>query len=103
MPKADYFNVLVKSHFRHRKYVSMVVGAAFVLISFKWLPVIQYWLGGFARLTPIVMFAIFLAAVTLSTGLLQLPISLLRLLVSNKQNQEAQWQDIKLGIQGMAI
>ena len=81
----------------------MAVAAAFVLISFKWLPVIQYWLGDFARLTPIVMFAIFLAAVALSTGLLQLPISVLRLLVSNKQNQEAQRQEIKLGIQGMAI
>jgi hypothetical protein len=86
-----------------RKYVSIAIGVVFVLKSFKWLPVIAYWLGDFSRLTPIVMLAIFVAALALSAGLLQLPISLLRLLISNKQNEEAQKQRIRVGIREMAI
>lgn len=86
-----------------RKYVSIAIGVAFVLRSFKWLPVIAYWLGDFSRLTPIVMLAIFVAALAVSAGLLQVPISLLRLLVSNKQNEEAQKQRIRVGIREMAI
>jgi hypothetical protein len=86
-----------------RKYVSIAVGTVFVLISLKWTPVIAYWLGDFSRLTPIVLLAIFLAALGLSTGLLQVPISLLRLLVSNKQNAEARKQGIRVGIQEMAF
>jgi len=86
-----------------RKYVSIAVGIAFVLISFKWLPVIAYWLGDFSRLAPIVLLAIFVAALGLAAGLLQAPISLLRLLVSNKQTEEAQKQGIRVGIQEMAI
>jgi len=73
------------------------------LISFKWLPVIGYWLGDFARLTPLVMLAIFMVALAASAGLLQLPISLLRLLVSNKRTEEAQKQRIRVGIQETAI
>lgn len=81
----------------------MAIGVVFVLISFKWLPVIAYWLGDFAQLTPIVMLVIFVVALALSAGLLQLPISLLRLFVSNKQTEAAQKQRIRVGIQELAI
>lgn len=86
-----------------RRYISIAVAVAFFLISFEWLPIIGDWLGDFAQLTPIVMLAIFLIALALSTGLLQVPISLLRLLVSNKQTEAAQKQRIRVGIQEMAI
>jgi hypothetical protein len=86
-----------------RRYASMALAAVFVMISLKWSYVVQYWLGDFAELTPLVMLAIFVGAVGISTGLLQLPIHLLRLLMSDQQRAEAQKQGIKIGIQKMTI
>lgn len=86
-----------------RKYVSIGMGIVFLLISFKWLPLIRYWLGEFSQLTPLVMLVIAVAALALTTGLLQIPIGLLRILVSDKQREEVQKQQIKLGLQEVAI
>ena len=86
-----------------RKFVMIGVGVVFLLISFGWLNTVGYWLGDFAELTPIVMVAVCLAVVAVSGGLLQLPISLLRLLCYNKEREAAQKQEIKDGIQGMQI
>ncbi|HEU4837050.1 MAG TPA: hypothetical protein VFS90_21640, partial [Pyrinomonadaceae bacterium] len=68
-----------------------------------WWSDVQYWLGNSSEFTPIVMLAMFVAVIAIATGLLQLPISLLRLLLSDKQRDEAQKQGIKLGIQEMTI
>ena len=81
----------------------MGVGAVFVLVSFKYWPTVQYWLGDSGEFMPLVLLAMFLAVIGIATGLLQLPISLLRLLLSNKQREEAQKQGIKLGIQEVTI
>ena len=86
-----------------RKYGSMGVGAVFILASFKYWSTVQYWLGDSAEFTPLVLLAMFLVVLAIATGLLQLPISLLRLLLSNRQREEAQKQGIKLGIQEVTI
>jgi hypothetical protein len=86
-----------------RKHVSIAVGIVFVLLSIKWLSLIEYWLGDFARFTPIVLVLIFLAALAVSTGLLQIPIGLLSLLVSDKQSEEVQKEGIRMSIREMAI
>ena len=64
---------------------------------------VRYWLGDLGELTPLVMIAIFLAVVAAAIGVLQLPISLLRLLVCNKETEEARKQDLKVGVQEMTI
>ena len=86
-----------------RRYATMGVGAVFIVISFKWWTTMQYWLGDSGEFMPLVMLAMFLAVIGIATGLLHLPISLLRLLLSNKQREEAQKQGIKLSIQEMTI
>ena len=86
-----------------RKYISIAVGAAFVLISLKWVGDISHWLGDFSRLTPLVLLALFVAALGVCAGLLELPIRLGRLLVTNKQTEEAQKREIKGEIQEMTI
>lgn len=86
-----------------RRYITMGVGGLFLVVSFLWWSDVQYWLGNSSEFTPIVMLAMFVAVIAIATGLLQLPISLLRLLLSDKQRDEAQKQGIKLGIQEMTI
>lgn len=86
-----------------RKYVSIAVGATFVLISLKWVGDISHWLGDFSRLTPIVLLGLFVTALGLSAGIMELPIRLARLLVTNQQTEEAEKREIKVKIQEMAI
>jgi hypothetical protein len=87
-----------------RRYVAMGVGAVYVVMSFSWLlENVRYWLGDLRQLTPLVMVAIFFAVVAVVIGALQLPISLLRLLICNKETEEAQKQGIKLGVQEITI
>ena len=86
-----------------RRYGSMGVGAVFILASFKYWPTVQYWLGGSSEFTPLVMLAMFLVVIAMAAGLLQLPIIVLRLLMANKQREEAQKQGLKLSIQEMSI
>ena len=86
-----------------RKYVSIAIGAAIFLISFWWLPVIEYWRGEFGQLTPLVMLALFLIALAVVTAVLQAPINLFRRLLTNKESEEAQKQEIKAGLQELAI
>ena len=81
----------------------MAVGAVFILASFKYWPTVQYWLGGSSEFTPLVMLAMFLVVIAMAAGLLQLPIIVLRLLMANKQREEAQKQGLKLSIQEMSI
>ena len=85
-----------------RRYLSMAAGIVFFVASFTWLPAIQNWLGGFSELAPLVMVIMCCAALGVFTGLLQAPISLLRLLVSDKQKEEVRKQQIKLGVQEVA-
>lgn len=87
----------------YRRYASMGVGALFVLVSFQWLSTVQRWLGDSAEITPLVMLVMFVAVVAIATGLMELPIRLLRLLLTNKQREAAQKQGIKLGIQEVTI
>jgi hypothetical protein len=86
-----------------RRYASMAIGAILFVVSFTRLREISHWLGEFSQLTPLVMVAVLIAAIGLCTALLELPIRLVRLLVSNKQKQEAQKRELKLGIQEMAM
>jgi divalent metal cation (Fe/Co/Zn/Cd) transporter len=86
-----------------RRYASMAIGAILFVVSFTRLREISHWLGEFSQLTPLVMVAVLIAAIGLCTALLELPIRLVRLLVSNKQKQEAQKHELKLGIQEMAM
>jgi hypothetical protein len=86
-----------------RRYVSMAVGAAFVLISLKWIGVISYWLGDFARLTPLVLLALGTAILGLSAGILEVPIRLVRLLISDSENEAIQKREIRVGIREMAV
>lgn len=86
-----------------RRYASMGVGAVFLLFSFQWWPTVRYWLGDASEFTPIVILAMFLATIAIATGLMELPICLLRLLLTNKQREAAQKQGIKLGIQEVTI
>ena len=77
----------------------MGVGAVFLVVSFQWLSTVQHWLGDAAEITPLVMIAMFVAVIGIAIGLMELPIRLLRLLLTNKQREAAQKQGIKLGIQ----
>jgi len=86
-----------------RRYASIGVGAVFVVVSFQWLSAVQHWLGDAAELTPLVILAMFVAVVGIATGLMELPIRLLRLLLTNKQREAAQKQGIKVGIQEVTI
>lgn len=87
-----------------RRYVAFAVGAVVIVMWFgRLLENVRYWLGDLGELTPLVMIAIFLAVVGAAIGVLQLPISLLRLLVCNKETEEAQKQDLKVGVQEMTI
>jgi hypothetical protein len=87
-----------------RKYVGFAAGGLFIVMSFSWLlENVRYWLGDLGQLTPLVIVAIFFAAVGVTAGVLQLPISLLRLLICNKQTEEAQRQGIRVGVQEMTI
>jgi hypothetical protein len=81
----------------------MGVGAVFVVVSFQWLSTVQHWLGDAGELTPLVILAMFVAVVGIATGLIELPIRLLRLLLTNKQREAAQKQGIKVGIQEVKI
>ena len=85
------------------RYITMGVGAVLLVLSFQWWPTVKYWLGESGEFTPMVIFAMLLAATAMAAGLMQLPISLLRLLLSNKQRDEAQKHGIKLGIQEVTI
>jgi len=87
----------------YRRYASMGVGAVFVVVSFQWLSTVQHWLGDSGELTPLVILAMFVAVVGIATGLMELPIRLLRLLLTNKQREAAQKQGIKIGLQEVTI
>jgi hypothetical protein len=86
-----------------RKYITIVIGVGFLLFSLKWLPVIQHSLGQFAQLTPLVLLALILAVMGVCAGLLQVPISLARLLGTHKQREEIQKQGLKSGIAEVAF
>jgi len=86
-----------------RRYASIGVGAVFVVVSFQWLSTVQHWLGENAEITPLVILAMFVAVVGIATGLMELPIRLLRLLLTNKEREAAQKQGIKVGIQEVTI
>jgi hypothetical protein len=43
---------------------------------------VQHWLGDAAEITPLVILAMFVAVVGIATGLMELPIRLLRLLLT---------------------
>jgi hypothetical protein len=87
-----------------QKYISVVIGAVFFVMYFDWLlETVVYSLGELNQLTPLVMIAILVAFVGIAMGVLQLPVMLLRLLLSNKQHQEAQKQGIKVSIEEMTI
>jgi len=86
-----------------RKYVAGAIGIVFFLVSLKWMPTVQYELGEFSQLTPLVMLVIVLVAVGVSAGLLQIPIVLLRMLMIDKEANELQKQEIKLAIQEAVI
>ena len=86
-----------------RRYASMGVGAVFVVVSFQWLSTVQHWLGDASEITPLVILAMFVVVVGIATGLMELPIRLLKLLLTNKQREAAQKQGIKLGIQEVTI
>jgi len=81
----------------------MGVGAVFVVVSFQWFSLVRHWLGDADEITPLVMLAMFVAVVAIATGLMELPIRLLKLLLTNKQREAAQKQGIKLGIQEVTI
>lgn len=87
----------------YRRYASMAVGAVFLVVSFQWLSTVQHWLGDAGELTPLVMLAMFVVVVGIATGLMELPIRLLRVLLTNKQREADQKQGIKLGIQEVTI
>jgi len=87
----------------YRRYASMGVGAVFVVGSFQWFSTVQHWLGDAAEITPVVILAMFVVVVAIATGLMELPIRLLRLLLANKQREADQKQGIKLGIQEVTI
>ena len=85
-----------------RMYLSIAMGLAFVVLAFKWTSLIQAWVGGSLQLTMIAMLFMFLAAAGVSLGLLQIPISIMRLVVSDKQKEEDQKRQIKVGVQEVA-
>lgn len=87
----------------YRRYASMIVGALSVVVSFQWLSTVQQWLGDASEITPLVILVMVVAVVGIATGLMELPIRLLRLLLTNKQREAAQKQGIKLGIQEVTI
>ena len=70
-----------------RKYVAGAIGIVFLVVSLKWMPAVQYELGELSQLTPLVMLVIVLAAVGVSAGLLQIPISLLRMLMLDSKRK----------------
>ena len=82
-----------------RRYISMGIAGVSVVLCFRWFWTVEYWLGDFSDLAPLVGLAFFLAVVGISTGLMELPIRLFRLLLTNKQHDEAQKQGIKVRIQ----
>jgi len=82
-----------------RKYAAGAIGIVFFLFSLKWMPAVQYELGESSQLTLLMMLVIVLAAVGVSAGLLQIPIALLRMLMLDKQAEELQKREIKLGLQ----
>jgi len=86
-----------------RKYISITVGVIFVLLSLRWLPEIQRWLGEFSRLTPIVVLFAFLAALGVCAGALQIPISLLRLFGVDRHKEESQKRSIRSRIEEIAL
>lgn len=86
-----------------RRYASMGVGAVFFLVSFQWLSTVQHWLGDASEIAPLVMLALIVAVIGIATGLMELPIRLLRLLVINKQREADQKQGIKAGLQEVTI
>ena len=77
----------------------MGIAGVSVVLCFRWFWTVEYWLGDFSDLAPLVGLAFFLAVVGISTGLMELPIRLFRLLLTNKQHDEAQKQGIKVRIQ----
>jgi len=81
----------------------MGVGAVFFVVSFQWLSIVQHWLGDASEIAPLVMLVMFVVVVGIAAGLMELPIRLLRLLLTNKQREAAQKQGIKLGIQEVTI
>ena len=85
------------------KYVSIAVGVVCLVISFQWLAAIQDWLGEFSRLSPLVVLAIGLGAMAACMGLLKAPISLLRQVASDKEKDEIRKQQIRMGVQEVAI
>jgi hypothetical protein len=86
-----------------RRYLSMAAGAILFVFSLTRIMEISQWLGEFSRFTPLVLLVVFVAALGLCTAILELPIRLVRLLVANKQKEEAQKREIKVGIQEMAM
>src|SRR5215213_9293903 len=86
-----------------RRYASMAVGAVFIVVSFQWWPAVQHWLGDSSEFTPLVILAMIVAVIGIATGLMELPIRLLRLLWSDKRREEAQKQGIKVGLQEVTI
>ena len=81
----------------------MAAGAILFVISLTRMSEISHWLGEFSRLTPLVLLALLLAGLGLCTAILELPIRLVRLLLTNKQKVEAQKRELKVGIREMAM
>lgn len=82
-----------------RRYTSIAVGAVVLVYSLQWWTAIRNSLDGFGQLTPIVILLLAVAAGAISMAVLQLPILLLTSLVSDKQKEEVQKQQIRLGVQ----
>ena len=85
------------------KYISIAIGIVFLVISFRSVRSIEHALGDFSQLAPLIVVAVALLAAAGSMKLWQLPIRLLQLLVSDKQKEEAHKQQIKLGVQEVAV
>jgi len=82
-----------------RRYTSIAVAVVFFVYLLQWWTLIQNSLDDFARLTPVVIVVLSVAAGALSMAVLQLPILLLTSLFSDKHKEEVQKQQIRLGVQ----
>lgn len=86
-----------------RRYVSIAVGAMFVIWSVSRYRDIASWLGDFSRLTPLVVLLLFCGVAGLSVVILEVPIRLLRLGMLDRNQTETRHQVIKLGIQEIGV
>ncbi len=86
-----------------RRYVSIAVGALFVILSLSRFRDIASWLGDFSRLAPVVVLLLLCAVVGLSVASLELPIRLLRLGMLDRSQAEVRQKTIKVGIQEIVV